>query len=199
MILNDRSSALSLLQTRRSGKPRDLVAPGPTDEELTQILNIAVRAPDHGKLAPWRFVIVAKEQREAFKDLLHSALTAYDPDAAEAHFTKEADFAFQAPTLIVLISAPVRDHKIPVWEQELSCGAVGMNLLHAATALGYIGGWVTGWRAYSDAVNRAFCEEGERIAGFIFLGTPQSPLEERPRPNLTDLVRNWSPDSLIED
>ena len=199
MILNDRSSALSLLQTRRSGKPRDLVAPGPTEEELTQILNIAVRAPDHGKLAPWRFVIVGQEQREAFKDLLHAALPAYDPDAAEAHFTKEADFAFQAPTLIVLISAPVRDHKIPVWEQELSCGAVGMNLLHAATALGHVGGWVTGWRAYSDAVNHAFCEEGERIAGFIFLGTPQSPLEERPRPNLTDLVRNWLPGSLIED
>jgi len=193
MILNDRSSALSLLQTRRSGKPRDLIAPGPSDEELTQILNIAVRAPDHGKLAPWRFVIVRKDQRQALAELLRRALPESDRDATEAHFAKAQQFAHQAPIMIALISAPVRDHKIPVWEQELSCGAVGMNLLHAATALGYAGGWITGWQAYSDRVSQSFCEEGERIAGFIFLGTPQMPLEERPRPDLAALVRDWTP------
>jgi nitroreductase len=191
MILNDRSSALSLLQTRRSGKPRDLVAPGPTDDELTQILDIAVRSPDHGKLSPWRFVIVGREQRGKLYELLCAALAKHDPEAGEAHFAKEHEFAHQAPVMIALISAPVRDHKIPVWEQELSCGAVGMNILHAATALGYVGGWITGWRAYSEPVRRAFCGDGERIAGFIFLGTPQYPLEERPRPELTALVRNW--------
>ena len=72
--------------------------------------------------------------------------------------------------LVVLVSAPVEDHKIPVWEQELSCGAAAMNLLLAAHALGYVAGWVTGWRAYSERVRRAFCEPGERIAGFIFIG-----------------------------
>ena len=193
MILNDRSSALSLLQTRRSGKPRDLVAPGPSQEELREILSIAVRAPDHGKLAPWRFVIVGPDRRAALAELLHKALPEYDPAAAEAHFAKELEFAHQAPVLIALISAPVPDHKIPVWEQQLSCGAVGMNLLHAATALGYVGGWITGWRAYSEQVREAFCEDGERIAGFIFLGTPASPLEERPRPELSTLVREWTP------
>lgn len=191
MILNDRSSALSLLQSRRSGKPRDLVAPGPTDDELTQILDIAVRSPDHGKLSPWRFVIVGREQRGKLYELLCAALAEHDLEAREAHFAKEHEFAHQAPVMIALISAPVRDHKIPVWEQELSCGAVGMNILHAATALGYVGGWITGWRAYSEPVRRAFCGDGERIAGFIFLGTPQYPLEERPRPELTALVRNW--------
>jgi nitroreductase len=193
MILNDRSSALSLLETRRSGKPRDLVSPGPTEDELNHIMSIAARSPDHGKLSPWRFVIVGRDQREALAQLLRRALPEYDPEATEAHYAKAMEFAHQAPAMIVLISAPIRDHKIPAWEQQLSCGAVGMNLLHAANALGFVGGWITGWQAYSERVRRAFCDEGERIAGFIFLGTPQSPLEERPRPELSTLVRTWSP------
>jgi nitroreductase len=193
MILNDRSSALSLLETRRSGKPRELVAPGPSDEELQHILNIAVRTPDHGKLSPWRFVIIGQDQREQLAELLTRALPESDPEASEAHYAKALDFAHQAPVMVVLISAPIPDHKIPVWEQQLSCGAVGMNLLQAATALGYVGGWITGWQAYSERVTRAFCNDGERIAGFIFLGTPANPLEERPRPDLAQLVRNWTP------
>jgi nitroreductase len=95
--------------------------------------------------------------------------------------------------MITLISSPIQGHKIPVWEQELSCGAVAMNLLHAAHALGYVGGWITGWQAYSARVTKAFCTAGERIAGFIFLGTPGNPLEERPRPTLTDHVSEWQP------
>ena len=193
MTLNDRSSALSLLETRRSGKPRDLVAPGPSDEELRRILTIATRAPDHGKLSPWRFVIVGPRQRQALADLLARALPEHDPDATSAHYAKALEFAHQAPTMIVVISAPVRNHKIPVWEQELSCGAVAMNLLHGANALGYVGGWITGWAAYSDRVRDAFCEPGQRIAGFVFLGSPANPLEERPRPALADLVREWQP------
>jgi len=192
-MLNDRSSALALLETRRSGKPRDLIAPGPTAEELEHILNIAVRTPDHGKLSPWRFVIVSPSQRQALADLLTRALPEHDPDATPAHYAKALEFAHQAPVMIVLISAPVREHKIPVWEQELSCGAVAMNLLHAAHALGYVGGWITGWQAYDERVRQAFCGQGERIAGFIFLGTPASPLEERQRPALSDLVRDWQP------
>ena len=196
MTFNDRSSALALLETRRSGKPRDLVAPGPTRIELEHILNIAVRTPDHGKLSPWRFVIVSPKQRQALADLLARALPEHDPEATAAHYAKALEFAHQAPVMIVLISAPVRDHKIPVWEQELSCGAVAMNLLHAANALGYVGGWITGWQAYNERVRRAFCQEGERIAGFIFLGTPGNPLEERPRPALADLVRDWQPPEI---
>jgi nitroreductase len=193
MTLNDRSSALSLLETRRSGKPRDLVAPGPSDEELKRILNIAVRTPDHGKLSPWRFVIVSPRQRQALADLLARALPEHDPDATSAHYAKALEFAHQAPVMIVLISAPIREHKIPVWEQELSCGAVAMNLLHGAHALGYVGGWITGWQAYNERVRQAFCGQGERIAGFIFLGTPASPLEERQRPELADLASEWQP------
>ncbi len=193
MTLNDRSSALALLETRRSGKPRELIAPGPTELELDRILNIAVRTPDHGKLSPWRFVIVGTAQRPALADLLARALPECVPEATSAHYAKALEFAHQAPVMIVLVSAPIRDHKIPVWEQELSCGAVAMNLLHAANAQGYVGGWITGWPAYSERVCKAFCEPGERIAGFLFLGTPANPLEERPRPALTDLVRDWHP------
>jgi nitroreductase len=193
MTLNDNSSALALLETRRSGKPRDLGPPGPTAEELARILTIAMRAPDHGKIAPWRFVIVGKDQRRQLADLVAKALPEHDPEATPAHYAKALEFCHQAPVMILLISSPIEGHKIPVWEQQLSCGAVGMNLLQAAHALGYVGGWITGWQAYSPRITRAFCKEGERIAGFIFLGTPRTPLEERPRPALTDRVSQWQP------
>lgn len=193
MTLNDTSSALSLLETRRSGKPRGLAEPGPSPAELEHILTIAMRAPDHGKIAPWRFVIVGRNQRQQLADLLARALPEHDPEASGAHYQKALEFAHQAPTLVVLISSPMQGHKIPVWEQELSCGAVAMNLLHATHALGYVGGWITGWQAYSPRVTEAFCREGERIAGFIFLGTPSQALEERPRPALSDHVAQWQP------
>ena len=146
-MLNDRSSILSLLATRRSGKPRDLVGPGPTPEDLERILTIAARTPDHGTLTPWRFVIVADDQRDALAELLLQALAEENPDASDKHREKEVNFAHYAGQLIVLVSAAVPNHKIPVWEQQLSCGAAGMNLLLAAHALGFVAGWVTGWRA----------------------------------------------------
>jgi len=192
-MLNDRSSILSLLETRRSAKPRDLIGPGPSPAELERMLAIAARTPDHGKLTPWRFVTVADDQRDAFVALLQDALAEEDPGATGAHRQKEQDFAHYAGQLVVLVSAPVRDHKIPLWEQELSCGAAGMNLLLAAHALGYVGGWVTGWRAYSEQVRSAFCAPGERIGGFIFIGHAGREIDDRPRPPLSDIVRQWRP------
>ena len=192
-MLNDRSSILSLLETRRSGKPRELVGPGPTAAELDRMLAIAARTPDHGTLTPWRFVTVGADQRGAFEALLQEALAADEPDAPAAKREKEHAFAHYEGALVVLISAPVADHKIPVWEQSLSCGAAGMNLLLAAHALGYTAGWVTGWRAYSQRVTAALCAPGERIAGFIFIGRPMRELEDRPRPALADVVRRWQP------
>ena len=192
-MLNDRSSPLSLLETRRSGKPRELAGPGPTAEEMKQILTIAARTPDHGTLTPWRFVIVADDQRDAFAALLLEALAEDNPEATAAHREKEVNFAHYAGQLVVLVSAPTPDHKIPVWEQELSSGAAGMNLLLAAEALGYVAGWVTGWRAYSERVRAAFCEPGEKIAGFIFIGHPERQLEDRERPALEKIARPWRP------
>jgi len=192
-MLNDRSSSLSLLETRRSGKPRELAGPGPTAAEMERILTIAARTPDHGTLTPWRFVTVGDDQRDALEALLLRALAEQEPDAAPAKHQKERDFAHYQGALVVLVSAPVPDHKIPVWEQELSCGAAGMNLLLAATALGYVPGWVTGWRAYSKAVRRAFCAPGEQIAGFIFIGHAAHELEERERPPPASVWRKWHP------
>jgi nitroreductase len=195
-MLNDRSSILSLLETRRSGKPRELIGPGPSADELEHILTIAARTPDHGTLTPWRFVIVADDQREALEAVLQQALTEAEPDAAEAKRQKEHDFAHYDGALVVLVSAPVKDHKIPVWEQELSCGAAGMNLLHAAHALGYVGGWVTGWRAYAERVRGAFCAPGERIAGFIFIGHASRDLEDRERPEPSAVRSPWQPPGI---
>jgi nitroreductase len=192
-MLNDLSSTLALLETRRSGRPRDMVAPGPSAEQLERILAIAARVPDHGKLFPWRFVTVAADQRDALADLLARALPEHDPDALPAHHAKAQEFARQAPALVVVLSSPVPEHKIPLWEQELSAGAAAMNLLLATHAMGFVGGWITGWAAYSDIVRAAFCAPGERIVGFFFLGTPRLPLEERPRAPLATVVRPWTP------
>ena len=170
-----------------------MVAPGPTPRDLEQILTIGARTPDHGKLNPWRFVTVAGDQRDELARQLVEALAAEEPDAPPAKFTKAEEFAHSGAALIVVISAPVPEHKIPEWEQILSCGAAAMNILHAAHALGFVGGWVTGRHAYSEAVCAAFCETGERIAGFIFLGTPGRELEERPRPELSAVWRPWQP------
>jgi nitroreductase len=194
-MLNDRSSALSLLETRRSAKPRELVGPGPRAEDLERILTIAARIPDHGQLHPWRFVTVGADQRDAFAELLQQALREENPETVDAHRQKEEDFAHYAGQLVVLVSAPVENHKIPVWEQQLSSGAAGMNLLLAAHALGYVAGWVTGWRAYSERVRAAFCAPGERIAGFIFIGHPGREIEERPRPALSEVSNRWQPPS----
>ena len=193
-MLNDRSSALALLATRRSGRAREMIAPGPTANELDEILAIAMRTPDHGKLAPWRFVVVEPAQRDALAALLHRALDENDPDAGPAHHAKAEQFAHQGEALVVMLSAPVAGHKVPIWEQELAAGAAAMNLLLAAHALGYVGSWLTGWASYDPTVRAAFAQGAEeRVVGFMFLGSPGSELQERPRPAPKNLVRRWSP------
>ena len=190
-MFNDRSSTLNLLRTRRSGRPRDLVEPGPDADELRQILEIAMRTPDHGKLHPWRFVHVAKDRRDAFADLLHRAYRVDNPDPGRLEIEANERLARMAPELIVALCSPTPGHKIPLWEQELSCGAAIMNLHLAAHAMGYVAGLVTGWAAYSPMVLDAFGASPERIAGFIFLGTPAIELEERPRPEYDEVVSEW--------
>jgi nitroreductase len=192
-MLNDLSTPLSFLQTRRSARPRDLVEPGPDAGQIETILRIASRIPDHGKLHPWRFVHVPREARTAFADLLHRAYREDRPEPGRLEIEATEKFAHQAPTLIVALSSPVESSKIPLWEQQLSCGAACLGLLAGAHALGFAGGWVTGWAAYSDTVRDAFGSADEKIAAFIFLGTPGVPLEERPRPELSEIASEWSP------
>jgi len=189
-MLNDCSTLLAHLATRRSGKPRDLAGPGPDSAQLAEIVRIAARSPDHGKLAPWRFVIVPDEKRGALASLLADAYRAEKPDAGRLEIEAMHQFAHQAPALVVVLSTP-RPSKIPLWEQELSAGAATMNLLHAAHAMGFAAGWLSGWPAYSETVRDAFGGPEDKIAGFVFIGTPARELEERPRPALEDIMSLW--------
>lgn len=191
-MFNDLSSTLALLETRRSGRPRDLVEPGPDGDQLRRILSIAARTPDHGKLHPWRFVHVPRERRGAFADLLGRAYSEERPEAGRLEIEANERFAHQAPELVVVLFTPCVPHKIPLWEQQLSCGAACMNLLLATHASGFAAGWVTGWAAYSRIVAESFgAGEHGRIAGFIFLGTPGNALEERPRPDYDEVIATW--------
>lgn len=190
-MFNDRTTPLSLLATRRSGKPRDLAAPGPSADELRQAIAVAARTPDHGKLAPWRFVTVGVDQRDRLSRVLTDAYRAERPQASAVEIAAMDQFARQAPALVVVLSSPRIESHIPLWEQKLSAGAACMNLLHGVHAMGYAGGWLTGWPAYSDAVRDAFGSAPERIVGFVFIGTPSRALDERPRPDMARVATSW--------
>jgi nitroreductase len=191
-MFNDLTNISTLLATRRSGKARDMIAPGPDAAQLKAILEAAIRVPDHGKLAPWRFIIVGDDQRAALSTLLTEAYKAEKPDAGRLEIEAMVQFAHQAPTLIVALSTPVAQSKVPLWEQQLSTGAACMNFLIAAHAHGFVGNWLTGWPAYSNAVRAAFGAETDQIAGFFFVGTPTRELEERPRPDYAAIVSVWN-------
>lgn len=188
-MFNDLSSVSAYLETRRSGKPRDMVVPGPDKATLDRILRTAMRAPDHGKLFPWRFVEIT--DRAAFAALLKTAFCAANPDARPTQIEAAIISAHMAPTLIMLLFAPQESLKIPLCEQEMSVGAVGMNLLHAVHAHGFVASWITGWASYDPLVRAAICEGEERIAGMFFIGTPALALEERPRPVPNEIIRQW--------
>lgn len=187
-IFNDRSTALALLLTRRSGKARDLVAPGPSAQDLATIVQAAARVPDHGKLAPWAFVVV--EDRPALAELLQRLYKADKPEAGRLEIDAMAAFAHQAPALVAVVFTPRESH-IPAWEQQLSAGAVAQNLLMAAHALGFAGNWLTGAPAYLTGIAEALGHPGGRLVGWFFLGTPAKPLEERPRPDLAAITSRW--------
>ncbi|GGB57993.1 nitroreductase family protein [Blastomonas aquatica] len=188
---NDLSSVTAYLASRRSGRPRDMIAPGPDAAQLRAIVATASRTPDHGKLNPWRVVHIAGHQRDALADVLTTAYRAEKPEAGRLEIEAMETFARQAPELLVVLYSPREASKIPLWEQELSVGAFIMNLLHATHASGFVGGWITGWPSYSDAVRNHFGTAPETIAGFLFLGTASQPLEERPRPEMDAVFSDW--------
>jgi len=191
-MFNDRSSPSALLATRRSGKARDLIAPGPDAGQLHRILSAAMRVPDHGKLAPWRFVVIDADRRDAFAALLTDAYLAEKPSAGRLEIEAMEQFARQGETIIAVLSTPAENSKIPRWEQELSAGAACMTLLIAAHAEGFVGSWLTGWAAYDPLVLQALGgAPSDRIAGFLFVGSPSRELEERPRPGYEAVVSHW--------
>lgn len=190
---NDLNSLPSYFASRRSGRPRDMVAPGPDAAQLRTIVAMALRTPDHGKLNPWRVVHVAGDQRDALANVLTKAYRAEKPEAGRLEIEAMETFARQAPELLVVLYSPRESSKIPLWEQQLSAGAFVMNLLHAIHAHGFVGGWITGWPSYSHPVRDHFGAAPEQIAGFVFTGSAGQPLEERPRPELDAVFSQWQP------
>jgi nitroreductase len=188
---NDLSTPATLLATRRSGKARDMVAPGPDAAALRAILSAAMRVPDHGKLAPWRFVVIGDDRRAALSDAMVAAYAAEKPAAGRLETDAIRGFALQAPCLVVVMARPEPASHIPEWEQLLSVGATCGLLCVAAHAHGFVANWLTGWAAYAPAITALIGEPGERVAGYVFIGTPAKPLEERPRPDYGAVVRAW--------
>jgi nitroreductase len=180
---------LEYLKTRRSTRVLDLAEPGPSDAQLMEILAIAARVPDHGKLAPWRFIVLAGEGRKRMADTLALKLRAADPPVPEDQIEKEQARLKNSPTVVAVVSRAAKHPKIPEWEQVLSAGAVGMNLLHAAHALGFGAVWLTGPFAYDrGAMDALGLAPHERIAGFVHIGTALQKQEERDRPALANIV-----------
>ncbi|HVL40524.1 MAG TPA: nitroreductase [Brevundimonas sp.] len=172
------------LATRRSTPAQALAAPGPSADQIADILRIGARTPDHGKLFPWRFVVLGPKTRADIAARLEPmAERRPDPKKARAVLAKLVN----PPVTILVISTPTLGHKVPVWEQELSAGAVCMNLSHAANALGFATNWITDWYAY-EAPEMFGVGEGEKIAGFIHIGAAAEPPLERPRPDMTERV-----------
>lgn len=179
--------ALDLLLTRRSGSAKAMKAPGPSSKQLTQILQAGARAPDHGKLFPWRFIVFEGKARDRAGDILAEVMEAEGERAKQVE--EERGRFLRAPLVVAVISTARELHKIPLWEQELSAGAVCQNILVAATALGFVGNWLTEWYAYHSIVKENMgLKPGERVAGFIYIGTAKDELEERPRPEMNKIV-----------
>ena len=182
--------ALDVLLSRRSGKARDLTGPGPSPAQLADILTAGARVPDHGKLVPWRFILFEGEARERFADLLVNCLIQGGVSNSQAEEWRGRTTS--APVIIGVVSRARELINIPVWEQELSAGAVCQNLLVAAHAFGFVASWLTEWYAYHPVVKQKIgLRAGERMAGFVYIGTPKIELEERPRPDLDKIVSHF--------
>ena len=184
------SETLTFLARRRSASAATLREPAPNETELRTLLTLATRVPDHGKLAPWRFVVLSGEIKTAFVARLEAvAATRPDGDQLIAKLAK-----LRIPPLSVAVVSRLAPGKIPEWEQRLSAGAVCTLMLLAAQAMGYGANWITDWYSYDAEATRILgVGEGERVAGFVHIGTPAEPPLERVRPDIGPLVETWRP------
>ena len=185
--------ALELLKTRRSLKPVELIAPGPSAAEIDTLLTVASRVPDHGKLIPWRFIVFEGAARTLAGEAIAAAFCAKYPDAKPEHVDHERQRLARAPLVIAVVSRAAPHVKIPEWEQVLSAGAAAMSLVLAAHALGYGANWITEWYAYDRrALDLLGLAGNERIAGFVHIGRIAQPPEDRPRPPLGEIATRFA-------
>jgi nitroreductase len=185
---------IELLRRRRSLPPQGMAGPGPEPAEIATLLTLASRVPDHGKLTPWRFLVIEGAARDRAGAIAAKILREDEPSLPEARRQAELTRFSRAPLVIGVISRAAPHVKIPEWEQVLSAGAACMTLVTAANAMGYVTAWLTEWCAY----DRRFCEAigvgaNEKIAGFVHIGRPNMISEDRPRPKLADIVSRLEP------
>lgn len=180
---------VNLLATRRTVPLPQLKGPGPDAEELRTLLTVAARVPDHGKLVPWRFLVIEGEARERIGEVIARAFQADEPGASPERVAQERGRLSYAPLVVGVVSS-VRPHpKIPDWEQVLSAGAVCMNLVVAARAMGFSATWLTQWFGFDRRVLDALgLEPQERMAGFLHIGRPGEIPADRDRPDLARIV-----------
>lgn len=183
---------LGRLALRRSTKVAHLEAPGPDAETISAILRIGARVPDHGKLGPWRFVVLEGDNRANLGSAMANLLRTRDGLSDEQRLAQEEARFLRAPVVIAVVSSPVDSPKVPEWEQVLSAGAACYNLLLAAQGFGYGGCWLSEWVSYDrDALTILGLSPHEKLAGLIYLGTTNEPLVERPRPQAESRVTYW--------
>ncbi len=186
---------IQLLSTRRSVAPRLLTQPAPSGAELDKLLTIASRVPDHGRLVPWRFIVIERQGAERIGEVIARTFAEDNPDADAERLAMERGRLLRAPLVVAVVSRARPHAKIPEREQLLSAGAACMSLVMAANAMGYSTNWLTEWYAYD---RRVLAELGlgddETIAGFIHVGTPVEASPERPRPDLSDIVTRYPTD-----
>jgi nitroreductase len=184
-------NALDLMLSRESAMK--LVSPGPSAADLEQIFNSAVRAPDHGRLRPWQFIVIGPEQRERFGQVMADCLRRRNPSVSETELQRERDKAFRAPTIVAVGAKVKKGHKIPEVEQIASATAAAQTIMLAAPALGYGAVWKTGAAAYDPVVKVALgLTADDDIVGFLYIGTPAGGPSPIPRPEAKDFVTTWA-------
>jgi nitroreductase len=180
------------LSTRRTVTAPFLAEPGPDAQQLRELLTLASRVPDHGKLAPWRFVLFSGDARVRAGNKLGEIFARKNPNAPAEQVDKESRQLLPAPLTVGVISTAALHPKIPEFEQLLAAGNVCLNLCHAANALGFGAHWVTRWFSYDDeAATLLGAQPGERFVGFVHIGTPTAKLEERERPDIDAITTIW--------
>ncbi len=179
-----------MLASRRSVLAARMTEPGPDEEELLRMLNVAVRVPDHGRVTPWRLQVLSREAQKELGDAFAEEFAKQNPGVPEDRLHLERIRPQRSPVLVIVSSRIVPDREgVPPVEQLLSCGNVCFNLLHAATALGYGAQWVTNWPAYNERIKETLgIPPDDHLVGFIHIGTPKGPPQERQRPEIAEVI-----------
>ena len=192
MNLNDSSSLLAFLKSRKSASVKAMGGDGPNPAQLVEILSIAVRVPDHGKLTPWRFVIFEGIARTQVGALFAKRWAELNPSHGDDTLLFHAGLFMRAPLVIAVVSTAAKHLKIPVWEQQMSAAAVCFNMEMAVLALGFDVQWQSDWVAYDEGAKASMgVRANENIAGLIYIGKSTVPLEDRPRPDVVKLTTHW--------